>query len=263
MTTILDEITESKRAHVAEARRHRSFERVLEDARRASPPRDFHAALAAPGPIKLIAEIKKASPSAQLIRASFDPVAIALAYQTHGATCLSVLTDTPYVQGSLDHLIAVQANVEIPILRKDFTIDVYQIAEARAAGADAILLIAEILDNHELRSFQEFARELGMAALVEFHDEINLPRVIASGASLIGVNNRDLKTFKTNLDHTLRLRDQIPPEIVLISESGVRDRHDVVMLEAAGVAAILVGESLMRTPDIGSAVDALLGHSPG
>lgn len=260
-TTILDEITRSKRAQVAEARLRQSLEQIFEEARRVPPPRDFRAALAGPGPIKLIAEVKKASPSAQMIRADFDPVAIARIYEAHGASCLSVLTDAPYFQGSLDHLKAVRATVAIPVLRKDFTIDAYQIAEARAAGADAILLIAEILDDAELHSFQEVARELGMAALVEFHDAVNLPRVLASGARLIGVNNRDLKTFKTDLDHTLRLRDRIPPEIVLVSESGVRDRHDAQRLEAAGVSAILVGESLMRERDIGRAVDALLGRS--
>ena len=147
------------------------------------------------------------------------------------------------------------------MLRKDFLIDDYQVVEARAAGADAILLIAEILDDASLTRLLEQARHLGMSALVEFHDEANLPRVLASGADLIGINNRNLRNFSTDLEHTLRLRDRIPPEVVLVSESGIRTRRDVERLEAAGVSAILVGESLMRAADIGLAVDQLLGRA--
>ena len=223
---------------------------------------DFRAALAPPGPIRLIAEIKKASPSAQVIRTDFDPVSIAETYQLHGAACLSVLTDTPFFQGHLTHLTQVRAKVAIPVLRKDFVVDEYQVVEARNAGADAVLLIAEILDDMTLVRLLERANALGMAALVEFHDVANLDRVLASGADLIGINNRDLNTFRTDLDHTLRLRDQIPREVVLISESGVRTRRDVERLEAAGISAILVGESLMRASNIGLAVDRLLGRSP-
>ena len=175
---------------------------------------------------------------------------------------MSVLTDAPYFQGHLEDLTRVRAAVDIPLLRKDFLIDDYQVVEARAAGADAILLIAEILDDALLDRLLEQARHLGMSALVEFHDEANLPRVLASGADLIGINNRDLRHFSTDLEHTLRLRDQIPPEVVLVSESGIRTRRDVERLEAAGVSAILVGESLMRAYDIGLAVDQLLGRAP-
>ena len=167
-----------------------------------------------------------------------------------------------YFQGHLDDLTRVRASVEIPLLRKDFMIDDYQVVEARVAGADAILLIAEILDDASLRRLLEQARHLGMSALVEFHDEANLPRVLASGADLIGINNRDLRHFGTDLEHTLRLRDRIPPGVVIVSESGIRTRRDVERLEAAGVSAILVGESLMRSQDIGLAVERLLGRAP-
>ena len=172
-----------------------------------------------------------------------------------------MLTDTSYFQGHLAHLAQVRAAVAIPVLRKDFLVDDYQVVEARAAGADAILLIAEILDDIMLGRLLERANRLGMAALVEFHNAANLGRVLASGADLIGINNRDLTDFSTDLEHTIRLRDQIPPEVVLVSESGIRTRHDVERLEAAGISAILVGESLMRAPDIGLAVDRLLGRS--
>jgi len=259
--TILDEIVVSKRREVAAARQQLPLEELLSSTT-APPARDFRAALARRGPIHLIAEIKKASPSAQVIRSQFDPVAIARIYQQHGAACLSVLTDTPFFQGHLEHLAHVRAAVEIPLLRKDFLIDDYQVVEARAAGADAILLIAEILDDVLLHRLLERARDLGMSALVEFHDETNLTRVLESGADLVGINNRDLRHFHTDLDNTMRLRDRIPPEVIVVSESGIRTRRDVERLEAAGVSAILVGESLMRAPDIGVAVDQLLGNVP-
>ena len=260
--TILEEIVASKRQEVAAARRRMPIEELEAQAADAPPVRDFRAALAGPGPIQLIAEVKKASPSAKVIRADFDPVAIARTYQAHGAACISVLTDAPYFQGHLSYLARVRASVAIPLLRKDFLIDEYQVVEARLAGADAVLLIAEILDDAALSTLLQRARELGMAALVELHDAWNLPRVLAAGADLVGINNRDLRHFTTHLDHTLSLRDQIPPGIVLVSESGIRTRHDVERLEAAGVSAILVGESLMRADDIGLAVDQLLGLVP-
>jgi indole-3-glycerol phosphate synthase len=257
---ILDEIIVSKRSEVAAARRRQSLEELEAKASVAPAVRDFRAALAGPGPIRLIAEIKKASPSAHLIRADFNPVAIARVYEEGGAACISVLTDGPFFQGDLTHLRQVRASVSVPTLRKDFLIDEYQVVEARSAGADAILLIAEILDDATLVRLMERARRLGMASLVEFHDAVNLPRVLAAGAELVGINNRDLRSFHTDLEHTLRLRDQIPREVVLVSESGVSRRVDVERLEAAGVSAILVGESLMRAGDIGLAIDELLGR---
>ena len=261
-TTILDEIVASKRQEVAAARRRMPIEELEAQAADAPPVRDFRTALARPGPIQLIAEVKKASPSSKVIRENFDPVVVARIYQAHGAACISVLTDAPYFQGHLSYLARVRASVAIPLLRKDFLIDEYQVVEARLAGADAILLIAEILDDAALSTLLQRARDLGMSALVELYDETNVPRVLAAGADLVGINNRDLRHFVTDIQHTLRLRDQIPPEVVLVSESGIRTRHDVQQLAAAGVSAILVGESLMRAADIGLAVERLLGLVP-
>ena len=262
MTTILDEIVASKRHEVAAARKRMPLEELEDQAASAPPVRDFRAALAGPGPIRLIAEVKKASPSARVIREDFDPIAIARAYQAHGAACISVLTDVPYFQGHLSYLARIRASAAIPLLRKDFLIDEYQVVEARLAGADAVLLIAEILDDATLSALLARARALGIAALVEFYEEANLPRVLAAGADLVGVNNRDLRRFETDLEHTLRLRDRIPADVVLVSESGIRTRRDVERLEAAGVSAILVGETLMRAEDIGLAVEQLLGLAP-
>jgi indole-3-glycerol phosphate synthase len=259
--TILDEIVVSKRGEVAAARKNCSLLELEERAAAAAAPRDFRRALARSGPISLIAEIKQASPSAKIIRADFEPTSIARTYEEHGASCLSVLTDAPYFQGHLAHLAQARAAVTIPVLRKDFLIDEYQVVEARLAGADAILLIAEILDDKTIARFLQQAKRWGMAALVEFHDAANLDRVLASGADLIGINNRDLNNFHTDLEHTLRLRDRIPSDVVLVSESGIRTRADVERLQAAGVSAILVGESLLRAPDIGLAIDQLLGFS--
>jgi len=260
--SILDEIVASKRREVDAARRRMPLLELEDQAAEAPPVRDFRAALAGPGPIRLIAEIKKASPSAGLIRPDFDPIALARAYQAHGAACLSVLTDAPYFQGHLSYLARVRASVAIPLLRKDFIIDEYQVVEARLAGADAILLIAEILDDATLISLQARARSLGMAALVELHDEANLPRVLDSGADLVGINNRDLRRFETDLDLTLRLRERVPAHVVLVGESGIRTRADAERLEAAGVSAMLVGETLMRSDDVGLAVERLLGLAP-
>ncbi|MGC8638763.1 MAG: indole-3-glycerol phosphate synthase TrpC [Isosphaeraceae bacterium] len=259
--SILDRIVASKRQEVDTARRWMPIEELEAQAADASPARDFRAALVSPGPIKLIAEIKRASPSAQLIRADFDPIQIARIYQDHGAACISVLTDAPFFQGHLSYLARVRASVAIPLLRKDFMIDEYQVVEARLAGADAILLIAEILEDHLLTALLTRARSLGMASLVELHDAANLGRVLDLGADLVGINNRNLHDFSTDIDHTLRLRDRIPANVVLVSESGIHTRHDVERLEVAGVSAILVGESLMRASDIGQAVRQLLGLS--
>ena len=182
-------------------------------------------------------------------------------YEAHGATCLSVLTDEQYFQGSLEYLRQVRQAVGIPVLRKDFILDTYQLVEARVAGADAVLLIAECLDDCNLRKLHNEAIELGMTPLVEFYEPENLERVLAAGAQLIGVNNRDLRTFEVDLDHTIRMREQVPLDCVLVGESGIDTRADVLRLQAAGVDAMLVGESLMREPDIGAAVDRLAGRS--
>jgi len=229
-------------------------------------PRDFLAALRRPrsGDVALIAEVKKASPSAGVIRADFDPVAIARAYEAAGATCLSVLTDAKFFQGSLEFLRAIRAAVSLPLLRKDFIIDERQILEAVEWGADAILLIAAILDDAHLRHFHELARGAGLAALVEVHDAAELDRALALGAPLIGVNNRDLRTFTVDLATTERLaaRLRTPPagrEVLLVAESGIHSRADVERLRRAGAGAILVGESLMRHADLAAKTRELLG----
>jgi indole-3-glycerol phosphate synthase len=259
MTNILEKIVTKKREEIAAARLVRA-ERDLRAALADAPPvRDFFAPLAADGPIKLIAEVKKASPSKGIIRADFNPVEIARTYEAAGATCLSVLTDEHFFQGSLDYLRQIRASVQLPLLRKDFILDTYQLLEARVAGADAVLLIAECLDDCHLRKLHNEAVELGMTPLVEFYDEENLDRVLAAGAQLIGVNNRDLRTFVTDLNHTLQMRSRVPLDCVFVGESGIYTREDALRLQEAGVDAMLVGESLMREPDIAAAVRRLLG----
>ncbi len=260
MTTILDKIVAVKRQEIAAAKERRSPRELLAALADAPPVRPFQAALATDGPIKLIAEIKKASPSKGIIRQHFQPLEIAATYQQHGATCLSVLTDRTFFQGGLDILESVRRTVDLPVLRKDFILDPYQVLEARVAGADAVLLIAECLEQESLESLLTTIRELGMDALVEFYEPAHLPRVLAAGATLIGVNNRDLRTFVTDLNHTMRMRQQIPADRVLVGESGIHSREDVERLQEAGVHAMLVGERLMAAPDIGHAVDTLLGR---
>jgi indole-3-glycerol phosphate synthase len=259
MSTILDRIVSAKRREIAAARA-RVSEAELEHRLAAAPPvRDFRAALDLPGTVQFIAEVKRASPSAGLIRDDFDPIAIARIYAEHGAACISVLTDEPFFQGHLSYLEQVRAAVAPPVLRKDFILDRYQLLEARAAGADAVLLIAEILDDESLRALFRQAHDLGMQCLVELYDVENLPRVLDAGARLVGVNNRDLRTFVTRLEQTLDLAGRMPSDCCLVSESGIRSRADVLRLQAAGVRAVLVGETLMRAPDIGGKLDELRG----
>jgi indole-3-glycerol phosphate synthase len=258
MTTILDTIVAQKRREVAEAKASVPEEALGQRAAAAPPVRDFYAALTRTGPIRLVAEVKRASPSKGVLRTDFHPVAIARTYQQHGAVAISVLTDQAHFQGSLEDLARVRAAVELPVLRKDFIIDPYQVVEARAAGADAVLLIAECLDDAALRLLHARIIALGMTPLVEFFEPANLPRVLAAGARVVGINNRDLRTFRTDLEHTLRLRAQVPADRCLVSESGIRTRQDAQRLEAAGVQAMLVGEALMASADIGTAVDELL-----
>ncbi len=259
--TILDDIVATKREEIKAARAARSESELNAALVSAPPVNDFFGSLAADGPIKLIAEVKKASPSKGIIREDFHPVEIARAYVNSGATCLSVLTDERYFQGSLRYLSQIREAVDVPILRKDFILDPYQLLEARLAGADAVLLIAECLDDRELRELHNGAIELGMTPLVEFYIPENLPRVLDAGARLIGVNNRDLRSFVTDLDHTIRMRERVPDDCVLVGESGIHTRQDVQRLERAGVDAMLVGESLMASPDIALAVRNLLGSS--
>jgi indole-3-glycerol phosphate synthase len=260
MPDILAEIVTRKRIEVAVAR-DRVPTAALEGRLSVAPAvRDFFAALAAPGPIRLIAEFKRKSPSAGEIRPGATIEEVVGGYAAAGASCLSVLTDGPGFGGNLVDLESARIAVPLPVLRKEFVVDRYQVIEARAHGADAVLLIAECLDDCLLRSLYREILDLGMTPLVELHDAENLPRVLDLGATLVGVNNRNLKTMTTDLDTVLRLREQVPDEVVLVAESGIKTRADVERLEAAGIAAMLVGESLLTQPDPGRAAAALLGR---
>jgi indole-3-glycerol phosphate synthase len=269
MSTILEQIVATKREEVAQRRAAVPIAQLKERAAAAARPRNFFSAITKKPeakPLNLIAEIKKASPSAGVIRADFDPVAIARTYAASGADALSVLTDEKYFQGHLDYIQAVRAAVDLPVLRKDFIIDEYQVYESRAAGADAMLLIAECLEISQLIDLQILATELNMTCLIEVHDMENLIRVRDRvvgfphrSYSLIGINNRDLRTMKVDLGTTLRLAELVENRDVLVSESGIHSRFDIDKLVEAGVRAILVGESLMRSDDIGAKVRELLG----
>lgn len=259
MPTILDEIVAHKSVELEQARQRLPLALLAEQLAQLSPSRGFARQLAKPGSVQVIAELKKASPSAGVIRTDFDPVGIAGEYAAHGATCISVLTDERFFQGSLRTLQIVRDAVSLPLLRKDFIIDQYQLFEARIAGADAVLLIAEILPGHRLAVLHEQARSLGLDVLVELHDAEQLPRVLDIGAELIGINNRDLRTFAVRLEHTLELAERVPESITLVSESGIRSYADVQRLQQAGVDAVLVGETLMRASAVGPALAALRG----
>jgi indole-3-glycerol phosphate synthase len=256
---ILGKIVAAKLREI-EARRRAVSESELEQRLANAPPlRDFRAVLAAGDGVRLIAEVKKASPSAGVLRADFDPVAIAREYAESGAAALSVLTDERFFQGRLEYLTQIRAAVDLPLLRKDFLLDRYQLLEARLAGADAVLLIAEILEGQALKQLLEQATALGLQALVELYDPANLPRVLAAGATIVGVNNRDLRSFETRLEHTLEIAPKLPAGCILVSESGIRTRDDVLRLQGAGVHALLIGETFMRAGDIGAKVRELMG----
>jgi indole-3-glycerol phosphate synthase len=259
VTTILDTIVASKRREIDAARKMISDAGLERRAAEMPPQRDFEGNLRRPG-IHVIAEVKKASPSAGVLRPDFDPVAIATTYAKHGAACISVLTDAPFFQGDLTFLSLIRERVSLPLLRKDFVLDRYQLLEALVAGADAILLIAEILPGDALTTLHRQARDLGLQVLVELHDADQLPRVLDCGTTLIGINNRDLRHFETRLEHTLELATRVPRDRCLVSESGIKTSADLKRLEAAGVKAVLVGEALMRADDIGAQLDRLLGR---
>jgi indole-3-glycerol phosphate synthase len=259
MQNILDEIVAHKQSEIETTKEKRPADQLERQLTEAPPVRDFVAVLFGSEEISLIAEVKKASPSAGMIRKNFDPVAIAKIYEQHGASCISVLTDEFFFQGRLDDLKAVRQAVSIPVLRKDFILDPYQVLEARAAGADCVLLIAECLDDSRLRELYLYAAELGMESLIEIYEPENLDRVLKLEPKLLGINNRNLKTFVTDLNHSIDLMERVPKTTLLVSESGIRDRNDVVRLQQAGVRGILVGETLMRSEDIGAKVEELLG----
>jgi indole-3-glycerol phosphate synthase len=262
--TILDAIVAHKREELARRKRARPLSVVRSEAATAPPTRDFAAPLRVPG-VSLIAEVKRASPSAGSLRPDLDPAALARVYAEHGAAAISVLTDARFFGGSLDDLHRVRAAVAVPTLRKDFIVDPYQIYEARAAGADAILLIVAVLSNAQLRELHDMVDRLGMTALVEVHDQVELQRALELAPKVIGINNRDLRTFEVRLETTAALKAQIPENVITVAESGIKTEADVERLRGIGVDAMLVGTSLVKAPDTAQAVRRLVragGTSP-
>ena len=266
MSDILRRILAVKAEEVATASRATPLEHVIGEARAAPPPRDFVGALRAKVAAKLpavIAEIKKASPSKGLLRERFDPAEIARSYERAGAACLSILTDSEFFQGRLDDLRAARAACALPVLRKDFVIAPYQVYEARAAGADCILLIVAALELGQMRELEAIADELGLAVLVEAHNAAELERALNLKTPLIGINNRNLRTFETRLETTLDLLAQIPPDRLVVTESGILSCEDVLRMRARQVECFLVGEAFMRAQDPGAELARLFGSTIG
>ena len=260
MTDILDQIVAVKRQEIAAASKRKPLAAMRADAESRVLTRDFVGAMRAKiaaGQAAVIAEIKKASPSKGVLRADFIPADIAQSYAENGAACLSVLTDAQFFQGCIDYLKQARASCQLPVLRKDFIVDAYQVFESRAMGADAVLLIAACLDDAQMKEFEAIARSLDRAVLVEVHDAPELARALKLRTPLIGINNRNLKTFEVSLETTLTLMRDVPADRLLVCESGIRSRDDVLRLGAAGVNAFLVGEAFMREEDPGAALAAL------
>ena len=258
MESILKTILATKQQEIQLAKQQTPLADLVNELADAPEPRNFLQAIRENNDVSLIAEVKKASPSKGLIRENFRPTEIAKSYADAGATCISVLTDEKYFQGKLDYLTDIRSIVDVPILRKDFIVNEYQVFQARVAGADAVLLIAECLDNEKLQDLHDSIIDLDMTPLVELHDPKNLESVLDCGAKLVGINNRNLETFETDLNHCLSLRKLIPDDVTLVCESGIFINDHVNQLREANIDAMLVGESLMRSDDIHAAVKALL-----
>jgi len=257
IATILEKIVSEKRQDVAQIKRTLPLTALHERIDRRERPIDFTSALRGDR-IRIIAEVKKASPSKGVLCPDFDPVALARTYAQAGATAVSVLTEVNHFQGKLEYLEAIRHEVNIPLLRKDFIFDEYQVYESAAFGADAILLIVSILEREELERLLGIGRDLGLACLVEVHDESEVRRAIGAGAEIIGINNRDLATFNVDINTTLRLRPFVPEGKIVVSESGIHNREDIKILKECGVNAVLVGEALVTSGDIPAKMEALL-----
>ena len=259
---ILDKIITRKRKDLAEAKKREPLKEIQGGIDTSPPLRDIKSALTTSSkPIRIIAEVKKASPSKGVIREEFDPVTIAKIYEVHGASAISVLTEENFFSGSLEYLKAIRKVTSIPLLCKDFIFDEYQIYQARTCGADAFLLIAAILENDELTRFLRLGRDMGMEAIVEVHDLKELKRVLHADAEIIGINNRDLRTFKTDIKTTIELLREVPEGRIVVSESGINSREDIVKLKESGANAFLIGESLMREANIPEKLMELLAAS--
>ena len=255
---ILDRIVAAKRQEIASLKKTTPLARLQEVINDLPPTRDFRQAINH-RPCAVIAEVKRSSPSKGRIREQFDPVQIAGLYQEHGAQAVSVLTDEQFFEGKGDYLAAIKKAVALPLLRKDFIIDAYQIYETRVLGGDALLLIAGILEQRQLLEYIQLAEQLGLAPLVEVHTKAELGKALAAGAEIIGINNRDLKTFSTDLKKTLELAPMIPKGTIVVTESGITTRKDIELLMGAGVHCFLIGEALMRANDIGAKLRELMG----
>ncbi|MDD5495734.1 MAG: indole-3-glycerol phosphate synthase TrpC [Candidatus Omnitrophica bacterium] len=257
---ILARIIEEKKRVVEEAKRTRPEDDVIKEARATCVKSSFKKNISRPHHINLIAEIKKASPSRGILRGDFNPAKIAITYQANGASAVSVLTDERFFEGRLEYIKKIKENISLPVLRKDFIIDEYQIYESAAGGADAILLISEILSVNELAKFYNLATTLGLDALVEIHNEEDLEKAVAAGAAIIGINNRDLHTFKVDITVTQKLIRLIPQNKVIVSESGIKSYEDVMFLKSLGVNAVLIGEAFMEAEDIAAKMREIMRY---
>ncbi len=259
---ILDDIVRDKRTDVEGLKKYYPLKKIEDKIARGKPAFDFHFAIAekgGPEAIRIIAEVKKASPSKGVIRPDFMPYEIARAYEISGAAAVSVVTESKYFMGDLEYLVAIARNLKIPVLRKDFIFDEYQVYESRGAGASALLLIAAILEKELLKGLIELTESLGMSALVETHDEADIEKALGAGARIVGINNRDLKTFEVDMDTTVKLAKLIPSECVIVSESGIGSHADILYLQKAGASAFLIGEAILKERDLRAKMRELRG----